>query len=110
LGFNRWVREWICIEHPSGSYAQRKAAEWWRKRSNEAVPATVEEAVDLARAGALATTFRVTIERKPGDQWDRIIGYELGDRPPRLESCDDLPDPPQPVGAGYGIPDEEIPF
>ncbi len=108
-GFNRWLREWICLEHPPGSFAQRKAAEWWRKRSSEAVPTTIEEAVDLARAGALAQPLRITVERKPGDQWERVVGHELGPMPPRLEDPDNLPDP-EPVGAFHGIPDEEIPF
>lgn len=109
-GFNRWLREWICIEHPTGSFAQRKAAEWWRRRSSEAVPTTVEEAVDLARAGALAQPLRITIERKPGDQWDRVVGHELGPKPPRLEDPDNLPEHSEPVGAFHGIPDEELPF
>ncbi len=106
-GFNRWLREWICIEHPTGSFAQRKAAEWWRRRSNEAVPTTVEEAVDLARAGALAQPLRITSERKPGDQWERVVGHELGPKPPRLEDPDNLPEP---VGALCGFDDEELPF
>jgi DNA repair protein RadD len=109
-GFNRWLREWICIEHPSGSFAQRKAAEWWRRRSNEAVPTTVEEAVDLARAGALAQPLRITIERKPGDQWERVVGHELGPKPPRLEDPDNLPEMPEPVGAGFGFDEDSIPF
>ncbi|MBX3356458.1 MAG: DEAD/DEAH box helicase family protein [Phycisphaeraceae bacterium] len=109
-GFNRWLREWICLEHPPGSFAQRKAAEWWRKRSSEAVPTTVEEAVDLARAGALAQPLRITVERKPGDQWERVVGHELGPKPPRLEDPDNLPDPSEPVGAGCGFDDDSIPF
>ena len=115
VGFNRYAREWLCFEHPAGGYAQRKAARWWRERSNDEVPGSVEEAVEWANAGAIATTSRVTLEKKPGDEWERIVGYELGEKPPRLESCDDLPDEPRSpagVGAGntYGIPDDEIPF
>lgn len=115
VGFNRYAREWLCFEHPTGGYAQRKAARWWRERSNDEVPGSVEEAVEWANAGALATTSRVTLEKKPGDEWERIVGYDLGEKPPRLESCDDLPDEPRApagVGAGntYGIPDDEIPF
>lgn len=115
VGFNRYAREWLCFEHPAGGYAHRKAARWWRERSNDEVPGSVEEAVEWANAGALATTSRVTLEKKPGDEWERIVGYELGGKPPRLESCDDLPDEPRSpagVGAGntYGIPDDEIPF
>jgi len=114
LGFNRWVREWICFEHPEGGFARRKAERWWRERSSDEVPGSVEEAVEWASAGALAPTRSVTIEQKPGDRWERIVACELGDKPPRLESPDGLPDLPEgsPVGAGMtcGIPNDEIPF
>lgn len=115
IGFNRWAREWLCFEHPQGGYAQRKAAQWWRERSSDPPPSSVEEAVEWANAGALAATTRITLEKKPGDEWERIVGYELGNKPPRLESCDGLLDEPRsPVGVGaghiYDIPDDEIPF
>lgn len=115
VGFNRWAREWLCFEHPAGGFARRKAEKWWRERSHDGVPGSVEEAVEWANAGALAPTLRVTLEKKPGDEWERIVGYELGDKPPRLESCDGLSDEPRSpvsVGAGrtYDIPDDEIPF
>ena len=106
-GFSKWAREWICFEHQRGGYARRKAEQWWRKRSNEPVPDTVDEAVDLAMAGALASTHRVTIEKKPGDQWERIVEHALGEKPPRLESEEGLPEP---ACAMHGIPDDEIPF
>jgi DNA repair protein RadD len=109
-GFAKWVREWLCFDHPPGGYARRKAEQWWRARSNDPVPGSVEEAVDLAEAGALAEPSRITVEQKPGDQWERIVAYQLGPKPPRLESDDDLPDVPETVGAAYGIPDDEIPF
>jgi DNA repair protein RadD len=109
-GYSRWLREWICFEHPRNGYARKKAEQWWRARSHEAVPSTVEEAVDLANAGALAPTLRITVERKPGDQWEQVVKHELGEKPPRLESCDDLPDEPEQVGAGVSFDDEELPF
>jgi len=34
----------------------------------------------------------------------------LGDKPPRLESDEGLPDVPEPAGMTYGIPEDEIPF
>jgi DNA repair protein RadD len=117
-GGNRWAREWLCFEHPEGGFARRKAEQWWRERSNDPLPSSVEEAVEWANAGALARIDRITLEKKPGDEWERIVAYALGDKPPRLESGDDLPpphnEPRSPVGVGagntYGIPDDEIPF
>jgi len=122
LGFNRWQREWVCFEHTG--YARQKAEAWWRVRSVEPVPATVEEAVELARAGALAPTLAITVERKAGEKYDRVVGHRLGDKPPRLDDPDAVPDfdftpgkvysLPQGTRVGapttYGIPDDEIPF
>mgnify|MGYP001278291655 CR=1 FL=1 len=108
LGFNRWQREWVCFEHTG--YARQKAEAWWRTRSHEPVPSTVEEAVELARAGALAPTLAITVEKKAGERYERVVGHRLDDKPPRLESEEGLPEAPEPVGTTYGIPDEEIPF
>jgi DNA repair protein RadD len=109
-GLNRWFREWVCLEH--SGYARQKAEAWWRARSNEPVPGTVEEAVDLANAGALASTTRITVEKKAGEKFDRIVGHALGAKPPRLESEEGLPEDValDPVGTTMGIPNEEIPF
>jgi len=111
IGFNRWAREWLCFEHPEGGFARRKAEQWWRKRSNDPLPSSVEEAVEWANAGALARTERITLEKKPGDEWERIVGYALGDKPPRLEDPDNLPDVgPEHALAAYGYSDDEVPF
>lgn len=111
IGFNRWAREWLCFEHPEGSFARRKAEQWWRERSNDPLPSCVEEAVEWANAGAVARTERITLEKKPGDEWERIVGYALGDKPPRLEDPDNLPDlGPEHALAAYGYSDDEVPF
>ena len=107
IGFNRWAREWLCFEHPEGGFARRKAEQWWRERSNDAPPSSVEEAVEWANAGAVARTERITLEKKPGDEWERIVGYALGDKPPRLEDPDNLPEH---ALAAYGYSDDEVPF
>ncbi|MFO0829676.1 MAG: DEAD/DEAH box helicase family protein [Phycisphaerales bacterium] len=106
VGFNRWHREWVCFEHEG--YARRKAEQWWTARSREAVPRSVDEAVELANAGALAPTLAVTVERRAGEKYDRVVGHSLGDRPPRLESDEGLTETVPP--STHGIPDDEIPF
>jgi superfamily II DNA or RNA helicase len=101
IGFNQYVSEWICFEHEG--YARRKAEQWWRQRSSEPVPHAADEATDLAEAGALARTLAVTVTHKPGEKFDRIVSYRLGDKPPRLESEDGLPEY-APVGDDDSIP------
>ncbi|MBN2446778.1 MAG: hypothetical protein JXO22_08630, partial [Phycisphaerae bacterium] len=94
LGFNQYASEWICLEHTG--FARAKAEAWWRQRSNEPVPETAAEAVDLAEAGALARTLAVTVRRVTGEKYDRIIRCTLGDKPPAMAEAtamDDLPVP-----------------
>ncbi len=48
-GFNDYHSEWVCPEHTG--YARGKFEAWWRARSNDPFPGSVEEAVDLADTG-----------------------------------------------------------
>lgn len=109
-GFNTYFSEWVCFEHEG--YALSKASQWWLARSREPFPSSVEEAVELAEAGALADTIAITVERKAGERYDRIIAHQLGEKPPRLDDPDAAPAyRPEPVGATRcGIPYDEIPF
>jgi DNA repair protein RadD len=80
IGFRHWQSEWVCFEHTG--FARHKAELWWQRRSNVApVPTTVEEAVDLANGGALCETKSITVRSIAGEKYDRIIGYELGEKP-----------------------------
>jgi len=111
IGLNKYMREWVCFEHTG--YALSKASQWWQARSNDPFPSSVEEAVELAAAGALAETLSITVERKAGEKYDRIIAHQLGPKPPRVDDPDNLPDPAGALGAAgvdYCITDEEIPF
>jgi len=105
-GFNTYHREWVCFEHEG--YARRKAEQWWRTRSREAIPESVAEAVELAEAGALATTLAITVERKAGEKYERVMAHRLGDKPPRLESEEGLPE--RVAVGGWDVPDDEVPF
>ena len=73
------VSEWICIEHEG--WARQKAAAWWSMRSVVACPSSVDAAVALANAGALATCEAVTVAIIAGEKWPKLVGYKLGARP-----------------------------
>ena len=68
------------------------------------MPDTAAQAVELAEMGALAETEAVTVLHKPSDQFDRIVAYRLGEKPPRPESAEDLPAYVPPIA------ESEIPF
>ncbi len=105
IGFNQYVSEWVCFEH--SGYARAKAESWWRQRSHEPVPATAEEAVELAEMGALAKTLAITVRRVTGEKYDRVIRHTLGPVPPRPEDPDQFDDS-EPLACGIG--DEDVPF
>jgi len=104
-GFATKFSEWVCFEHTG--YARQKAEQWWRQRSNEPVPHRIEEAVHLAYSGALAPTLSITIGRKPGSRYDKVVGHILGAKPPRIDTDEGVAK----YAATYsGIPEDEIPF
>ncbi len=102
IGFQTYVSEWVCFEH--SGYPRAKAEAWWRARSNEPVPRTAEEAVELAEIGALAPAKRIVVECKPGEQFARIVRHELGPKPPRLDGEEGLPEYTAPID------ESEVPF
>lgn len=101
ISFAEYVSEWVCFEHTG--FPRHKAERWWRTRSHEPVPETAEEGVELADAGALAPTLAITVERREGERFDRVVAYRLGERRPRLESDEGLPE-------YVATEDESIPF
>jgi hypothetical protein len=44
-------------------------------------PTSAAEAVRLAEDGALAETRKVTVRAVSGERFDRVIAYEMGERP-----------------------------
>jgi DNA repair protein RadD len=109
IGWNEYKSEWVCFEHDG--YARQKAVAWWRRRSREPVPESADEAVSLAQAGRLAPTREITVRSVTGEDFDRIIGYELGDVPPPPDSKD-LPADAIDFPFGYNAvaAEEEIPW
>jgi len=104
LGLGHWQSEWICLEH--SGYARAKAEAWWQARSDEPVPDTVEQALALAEAGALAETKQITVRRISGQKYDRIVAYQFGPKPPLLDGSQERDDGtlPEYSWAGDDIP------
>lgn len=79
IGLDHWQSEFICIEH--SGYARRKAEAWWSERCLDSCPTEVEEALDVAVAGLLASTSSVTVRSVSGQRYDRIIKQTLAGIP-----------------------------
>ncbi len=106
VGFNDHRSEWVCVEHPPGSFARQKAEAWWRMRSDDSCPSDADEAAELAEAGSLASTHTITVRSATGEKYDRIVNYQLGEKPPAVTAGD--------LSGGESdyipIPDDDIPF
>ncbi len=108
VGFNDHRSEWVCVEHTAGSYARQKAEAWWRMRSDDPCPTDADEAVELAEAGSLAPTHAITVRSVTGEKYDRIVNYQLGEKPPAVTVGDLVGGEPEylPVPGA----DDEVPF
>jgi DNA repair protein RadD len=96
IGWHDYKSEWVCFEHEG--YARQKAIAWWRKRSDDPVPDTVDRALKIIEGGGLATTIEITVRSVAGEQFERIIDYRLGPIPDTIGISDrsevDLQDAP----------------
>lgn len=108
VGFKQYQSEWVCPEHPRNGYARQKFEAWWRARSNEPLPNTAEQAVAICEAGGITEPRAITVRSVTGEAFDRIIDYDLGPIPPRLDGSDEREDTAVP--ALVEIPEDEIPF
>jgi DNA repair protein RadD len=106
VGYYQYKSEWVCFEH--SGYARQKAEAWWRKRCRLAVPDTTEDAVILAQTGHLAFTNSIKVRSVTGEQYDRIVDYELGERPEVSDAVD--PAVAREAEPQYVPADDDIPF
>jgi DNA repair protein RadD len=114
VGWNQWISEWVCPEHTG--WARQKFEKWWRERSMCPPPKNAHEAVVLAEEGALAKTKSITVRSVSDEKFDRVIRYEVGDKPeyfpePGWNDGDDEPNDYANVPAGNDwFDDEDLPF
>jgi DNA repair protein RadD len=97
VGFYQYKSEWICFEHTG--WARQRAEAWWRARSHDPLPMNSQQAVDIANAGGVASTRKITVRSVSGEKFDRIVDYELGEKPDAL-----------PVEAYASTESSDIPF
>ena len=97
--------EFICFDHQEGSFPKKKAADWWRARSWDPVPASVSDAVKKAEAGALATVSELVLREWRDKDWPEIFRVKVGDKP-ILEH--DPNEPEVPVACTPGS--DDLPF
>jgi len=87
-GFSDYVSEWVCVEHPAGGFAHRKASAWWAKRCRSPMPDEVAAAVAYGQFGLLAVPTEIVVRTKGKDSFPEIVRHKLGA----------IPDGPTPCG------------
>ncbi|HOX08202.1 MAG TPA: DEAD/DEAH box helicase family protein [Planctomycetota bacterium] len=105
LSLDKYVSEWVCLEHTG--FARYRAEKWWKRRSKVPVPDSVSEAVDLAERGALASTKAIQVRSVSGERYDRVVAYELGEVPDYREPGWDADET---AGVPTAADPDEIPF
>jgi DNA repair protein RadD len=55
------VSEFLCFEHPPG-FARNKALEWWRARSSEPVPSTIDQALETIRTKGIKEPSQLVLK------------------------------------------------
>ncbi len=113
VGWHHYVSEWVCPEH--SGWARQKFEKWWNQRSLCPPPRNAHEAVLLAEDGALARTKMITVRSVSGEKFDRVIGYELGEKPeyaPEPGWDDEVEEENvfEPSSMGTNWDEEELPF
>lgn len=75
------VSEYVCLDHPVGSFGRRKAEAWWAKRSKVACPTSCWEAYHMLKKapGILAAPLRMQLKWIPGRKWPDILDVELSE-------------------------------
>lgn len=106
IGWNRWLKEWVCIEHTG--YARTKALAWWRARSDLPMPPTARAACLLADANALAEPTHITVRSVAGEEFERIVDSKLGPKPAREPGTDEG-EASEAIPAMEGIVDDDAP-
>jgi DNA repair protein RadD len=109
IGWQQYQSEWICFEHTG--WARQKAESWWRQRSNAPMPQSAAEAVSMASGGAICETKEITVRSAAGEKYDRIVGYDLGEKSfYREPGWDDEEELPVSADGWEGVDDDDIPF
>lgn len=109
-GMLRVAREWVCVEHPIGGFAQQKAWAWIQQRIEAPGLLTIApddscmvletpdgerclsaaDAADIGGSGLFAEPSRIQV--KPDGKYTSIVGYDFAARAIKRASAVPVPD------------------
>lgn len=75
IGLSDWVSEWVCFDHPAGSFPKVKAAAWWKSGGGLLpAPESVNEAI--RRSYELEPVAELVVDRR--GEYPRVLGRTFG--------------------------------
>jgi DNA repair protein RadD len=80
VGFNAYVKKWVCPEHQGWAWENRFLP-WWNERCGIKPPTTVDEALHYAKSGYLAVPQRITVIKTSGQRFEEIIEHDFTEKP-----------------------------
>ena len=83
-GFKRSISEWLLLERVG--FPRKKAEQWWRQRSTQPVPETVDLALALIESFPLREPYEVTVDVR--GKYPKLLGMRLSAEPGTNEPSD----------------------
>ena len=87
VGFNDYVKKWVCPEHQGWAWGN-KFVPWWKQRCNIQPPTSVDEALHYARNGYLAVPQRITVIETAGQRFQDVLEHDFTEKPDLLVTAD----------------------
>ena len=106
----RMFSEYICIEHPKGSFPKEKANSWWIKRAGTISPDSILAAIYLTDQLQNPSSIIVDTSKKYPDILDYIFADDGSVRVDTIEPPDDYDDSVKFNSLVSTIGDDDIPF
>ena len=74
------ISEYVCLDHPQGSWARRQAEKWWQARTTLPVPSSCWEAWWILKEvpDALAYPEQLELKWTAGRKWPEVLKVKMG--------------------------------
>lgn len=108
VGDKEWVREWVCVEHQDGGFANRKARKWWAMRSEATFPDDADEAARIGREGGIAHVSSIVVTENDETGFSEIDDHDIGPKP-KWTAPKPMPEYDE-EQRSFAFDDDDIPF
>jgi DNA repair protein RadD len=108
-GYAEKISEWVCFDHPEGSFPRRKAEKWWKEHGGrEPYPQTVDLALCRWECGEIKTPETLVVYT--GGEFGEIKGKVFGTNPAREPGDEPPAESPPPPSNRVDVDYNDLPF